>query len=87
MSKFDWGSFYDENGKEYFAVSKQKFSEIEAVNIVKRETDWERIKFGDGFVRYRRALTDENELYSGWWLETEKNHNSCPCWVFEPIDE
>lgn len=89
MSKFEHGQFFDDyKGEWCFAVSKERFSEEEALKIAKNEMDWTGdMAISHGFVRYRRALTDDGDLYAGWWLELEENYNSCPCWVFTLIEK
>lgn len=79
-SKFEYSLF--DNG--YFAVSKQKYTKEQAVEIFKREIDLDLpclIAVGSAFVRYRYGINDDNEPCSGWWIEIGERRRSCPVWV------
>ena len=84
MSKFEYDMFF--GGYDSLAVSKEKFSREEAIEIAKVEL--ERIKkpyyicIGDGYVRHRAGINEDHEPCVGWWLEYKEHKSSCPCWVF-----
>jgi hypothetical protein len=85
MSKFEYGSFY--GGYDNFAVSKQKFTKEEAIEIAKKELCYGNPKHtylavGTGFVRHRAGINEDGEPCVGWWLEYSEHKRSCPCWVF-----
>ena len=85
MSKFDYENFYGE-GIDYFAVSKEKFTKEQAIEIAKMELESigkpYYIAIGDGYARHRAGISDDGEPCVGWWLEYEEHNRSCPCWVF-----
>ena len=82
MSKFDYLNFY--GGYDCLAVSKEKY---------KRELELPYYKkpyylcIGDGFVRHRAGMNEDNERCVGWWLEYTEHKRSCPCWVFHVSHE
>lgn len=79
-SKFEYSLFSD----GYFAVSKQKYTKEQAIEIFKREMDLKGsclITVGSAFVRYRYGINDDNEPCSGWWIEVGERRRSCPAWV------
>lgn len=84
LSKFEYGSFY--GGQDDLAVSKQRYSKEEALEIARqdyysfREEGYIAVK--DGYVRHRAGITEDNEPFVGWWLEYEEHKRSCQCWVF-----
>lgn len=84
MSKFDYASFY--GGYDTFAVSKEKFSKEEAIEIAKHELESIHkpyyIAVGNGYVRHRAGINEDNEPCVGWWLEYTEYKRSCPAWVF-----
>jgi len=84
MSKFDYMSFVD--GYDTFAVSKEKFTKEEAIEIAKVEMESIHkpyfIAIGSGYVRHRAGINEDYEPCVGWWLEYEEHKRSCPCWVF-----
>lgn len=88
MSKFDYCSFI--GGYDSLAVSKEKYSKEEAIEIakveLKRNTRPYYLCVGDGFVRHRAGVNEDNEPCVGWWLEYEKHKRSCSCWVFHTSD-
>lgn len=60
MSKFEWGVFY--GGFDHFAVSKEKYTKEEAIEIYKREMDipsGETISVGESYVRHRAGVNEE----------------------------
>ena len=85
MSKFDYDSFI--GGYDIFAVSKEKYTKEQAIEIAKVELEYELKKnpylwIGDGYVRHRAGVNEDHEPCVGWWLEYTKYKRSCPCWVF-----
>jgi hypothetical protein len=85
VSKFDYDNFYGD-GYDSFAVSKEKYSKEEAIEIAKVEMESVNkpyfIAVGDGFARHRAGVNEDNEPCVGWWLEYTEHKRSCPCWVF-----
>lgn len=83
-SKFEFSSFY--GGYDMFAVSSQKYTKEEAIEIAKFENDWYEaenyIAVGSAFVRHRAGVDEDGERHVCWWLEYEENKRSCPVWVF-----
>ena len=83
MSKFDWGAF--SGGFDHFAVSKEKYTKEEAVEIYKREMDipsGETISVGESYVRHRAGVNEDNEPCVGWWIEYAHHGRDCPAFVF-----
>ena len=85
MSKFDYNSFYGDFN--YLAVSKERYTEEEAVEIAKRElletcNNIQTIVLENGFVRHRAGRDDEGEPRVCWWLEWEEHKRSCPVFAF-----
>lgn len=83
MSKFDYDIFH--GGFDDLAVSKQKYSKDEAIKIAKQEFEYRKHKYlavGDGYVRHRAGVNEDNEPCVGWWIEYKEHKRSCPCWVF-----
>lgn len=84
-SKFEYSIFAD----GYFAVSKQKYTKEQAIEIFRHELGLDDpciIAVGSAFVCYYRKYDDDGELYSGWWLESDERRWSCPVWVLS-IDD
>ncbi len=85
QSKFDYDIFC--GGYDFFAVSKQRYSREEAIEIAKRELqyaqdeEWE-LAIGDGFVCHRAGVNEDGEPQVGWWLEYSDRGRSCPVWMF-----
>lgn len=82
MSKFDFDIFY--NSIDDLAVSKEKYTKEQAIEIAEREFGGINVKYlavGNAFVRYRYGVAD-GEKHSCWWLEYIEHKRSCPCWVF-----
>lgn len=87
MSKFDYDIFY--GGYDSLAVSKEKHSKEEAIEIAKVELEYPKRRYlfvGHGYTRHRAGVNEDNEPCVGWWLEYEKHKRSCPCWVFHTSD-
>lgn len=85
MSKFDYAPFYGDF--EYVAISQQKYSKEEAIEIAKRELEEVGKKplilvLEQGYVRHRVGRNEDGERCVGWWLEWEEHERSCPCWTF-----
>ncbi len=83
MSKFDCGVFV--GGYDDFAVSKQRYTKEEAIEMAQREYEWRKegyVAIGNGYVRHRAGMNEDNEPQVGWWLEYEEHKRSCPCWIF-----
>ena len=85
MSKFEWQGFI--GGYDSFAVSKEKFTLSEAIEIAMREMSIPRddkgyLAYGHCFCRYRYGRLEDGETTSGWWLEYTSYPRSCPCWCF-----
>lgn len=85
MSKFDYESFY--GGYDNFAVSKEKYTKEQAIEIAKVEL--ERIDkpyylaVCDAYARHRAGVNEDKQRCVGWWLEYEKYKRSCPVWAFK----
>ena len=92
MSKFDYANFY--GGYDCLAVSKEKYTREEAIEIAKRElselpynTKSYYLCICDAFVRHRAGVNEDNERCVGWWLEYNEYKRSCPCWAFHVSHE
>lgn len=83
-SKFDFSGFV--GGYDNFAVSKQKYTREEAIELAKLENDWYGggcyIAIGSAFVRHRAGVDEDGERCVGYWLEYEEHKRSCPVWCF-----
>ncbi|MCI8999658.1 MAG: hypothetical protein HFJ26_01675 [Clostridia bacterium] len=84
VSKFNYDVFYDEEGQCIIAVSKQKYSKEQAVELAKRELNTEKIipSEEEMYVRYGLGTMDE-EKKQGYWLECRKTKISIPVWSFK----
>ena len=86
MSKFDYDIFY--GGYDELAVSKEKHTKEEAIEIAKVELELPSSRkpyylcVRDGFVRHRAGVNEDGEPFVGWWIEYEEHKRSCPCWIF-----
>ncbi len=83
MSKFDRNIFY--GGYDSFAVSKEKYSKEEAINIAKKEFNGIGYKFlaiGSGWVKHRAGVNEDDEPVVGWWLEYKDTGRNCPAFIF-----
>lgn len=93
MSKFDYELFVDTYSDERcLAVSKQRYTEQQAVEIAKRALDVENVTlsndFSDFCYVYRGFGTNyDGENYNGWWLVDYKPKRGCPVWVFSAVEE
>ena len=83
MSKFSYDVF-KVYGDNYYsvAVSKERYSEQEAIQIAKSELGVKEVEKRDGFVRFGYGLDDDNELRNTWWLEWSESKRCCPVWAF-----
>ena len=84
-SKFEYSIFMD----GHFAVSKQKYTKEQAIEIFRCELGLDApclIAVGSAFVRYRYGINNDNEPCSGWWIEVDERRRSCPAWVLS-IDD
>lgn len=87
MSKFDYTGFHGEY--VILAVSKEKHTKEEAIEIAKMELEYPKRKYlfvGHGYVRHRAGVYEDDGPRVGWWLEYEEHKRSCPCWVFHTSD-
>lgn len=84
MSKFDYASF--NGGYDTFAVSKEKYTKEQAIEIAKIELESIKkpyyIAVGDCHVRHRAGINEDGEPCVGWWLEYTEHKRSCPAWCF-----
>lgn len=84
VSKFDNEQFY--GGYDEVAISKQKYTKEEAIDIaIKEYFDYRKTGYlavGNGFVRHRYGVNEDGEPMSGWWLEYDEYKTSCPCYIF-----
>jgi hypothetical protein len=85
MSKFECESFY--GGYDDFAVSKEKFTKEEAINLYKEQKEHRKgkgvlIAVCDAYVRHRAGINEDGEPCVGWWLEYKEHKRSCPVWAF-----
>ena len=91
MSKFDYGIFH--GGFDELAVSKEKYSKEEAIEIAVKELldgcliNLSYLAIGEAFVRHRAGTNEEHEPCVCWWLEYEEHKRSCPCWVFHTTSD
>ncbi len=86
MSKFEYNSFY--GGYDDFAVSKEKYTKEQAIELYCREHDIPKdmkIAVTDAFVRHRVGWNEDNERCCGWWLEYKEHSRSCPVYAFHKV--
>lgn len=87
LSKFDFGSFT--GGYDDFAISKQRYSEKEAIEIYIKENlcNDDEIQIGvcDSFVTHRFGVDEEGEKYLCWWLEYNERKRSCPTFAIHKV--
>lgn len=82
MSKFDFDAF---NGDYPIAVSKERYTEQEAIEIAKRELGAEEIEIFSGYVRFCFGTDEPGEKHRNtWWLTISKGcpKRCCPVWAF-----
>lgn len=85
MSKFDYSIFC--GGYDDLAVSKEKYTKEQAIEIAKSELLPNRNKpyelaIGSGYVRHRAGINEDGNPQVGWWLEYDERSRSCPAWIF-----
>lgn len=84
MSKFDFDSF---TGDYPVAVSKERYTEQEAIEIAKRELGEDSVTMFDGYVRFGFGTDPDDPCAkprNTWWLDIGKNcpKGCCPVWAF-----
>lgn len=85
-SKFDYNAF--EGDLFPIAVSKEKYTIDEAIEIAKRELnaeDEESLTVKNAYVRFRAGIDEDGERRVCWWLEDTEYATSCPVWEFYVI--
>ena len=82
MSKFDYDIFFD--GYDTLAVSKEKYSREQAIEIAKEEicSGMRYLYVGNGYVRHRAGVDEDCNPCVCWWLEYAEHKRNCPCFVF-----
>lgn len=82
MSKFDFEAF---TGYYPLTVSKERYTEQEAIEIAKHELGVNVVEKQDAYVRWGYGV-DDDDISEGvrntWWLEFRKTKRCCPVWVF-----
>lgn len=86
MSKFDVEIFRGDD-YTYVAVSKERYSKEEAIEIAKGElkdvgTDKLSLVLQNGFARHRAGINEDGDPCVGWWLEWEDYGRNCPVYAF-----
>lgn len=79
-SKFTYEPF---TGDYPIVVSKQRYTEKEAISIAKYELGVENVEKDDRYVYYGFGVNEDGEKYNGWWLTDVKGKRSCPVWAFK----
>lgn len=84
MSKFDFDAF---TGDYPLAVSKERYTEHEAIEIAKRELGTGKIEMLSGYVRFCFGTDPDDPCagsYNNWWLTISKGcpKRCCPVYVF-----
>lgn len=87
MSSFDFDAF---TGDYPVAVSKERYTEQEAVEIAKRELDVDDVNIFDGYVRYGYGVDPDDPCAkprNSWWLTIPGKcgyvpKRGCPVWAF-----
>ena len=83
ISKFEYYKFCSKFDR--LAVSKEKYTKKQAIEIAKRELTYKYkyLAIGNAFVRMHiYGVNEDGEPLSCWWLEYHEHESSCPCWVF-----
>ena len=87
MSKFDYGAF---TGDFPIAISKQRYTEQEAIEIAKSELGVAEVEKFDGYVKLGFGSDDNgSEVRNTWWLtisHKECPKGCCPVWAFVIIE-
>ena len=84
MSKFDYEAF---TGDYPVAVSKERYTEQQAVEIARKSLGADDIEKFDGYVRYGYGI-DDDDIHAGvrntWWLTLSSicPKRCCPVWAF-----
>lgn len=82
MSKFDFEAF---TGDYPLAVSKERYTEQEAIEIARNGLGVDEVEKCDAFVRFGYGVDDDDisaEVRNTWWLEWHKTKRCCPVWAF-----
>lgn len=84
MSKFDFDIFV--GGFDCFAVSRQKYTKEEAIELFKNELNLQNKNFtiaitDNAWVRHRAGRNEDNERCVCWWLEYADYGRNCPVWA------
>lgn len=88
LSKFDYASFC--GGYDDFAVSKQRYTKEQAVELAREEFKHREHKYlfvANGYVRHRAGVDEDYKPCVSWWLEYEEHKRSCPCYVFHTSND
>jgi hypothetical protein len=86
VSKFEYESFV--GGYDECAVSKEKFTKEEAIEIFKKEycyqdaSKYPYIAIGNAYAKHRAGRNEDGDCVVGWWLEYADNGRNCPVWCF-----
>lgn len=84
MSKFDYEAF---TGDYPVAVSKERYTEQQAIEIARKELGVDDVEKHDGYVRYGYGI-DDDDIDAGvrntWWLHLNNQcpKRCCPVWAF-----
>lgn len=88
MSKFDYEIFY--GGYDILAVSKEKYTKEQAIEIAKVELENTKkpyyIAIGNGFVRHRAGIDEDNNPRVCWWLEYTVDKNESFAKYYEHLE-
>lgn len=84
MSKFDYDIF---TGNYPIAVSKECYTEQQAVEVARRELGVDSVEKFDGYVRYGYGIDDDDisaGVRNGWWLTLGNKcpKRCCSVWAF-----
>lgn len=84
MSKFDYDAF---TGDYPVVVSKERYTEQQAIEVARRELDADDVEKVDGFVRYGYGVDDDDisaEVRNTWRLTLSSicPKRCCPVWAF-----
>lgn len=89
MSSFDFDAF---TGDYPVAVSKERYTEQEAVEIAKHELGVDDVNIFDGYVRYGYGVDPDDpgaKPRNSWWLIIPDSgicgyvpKRGCPVWAF-----
>lgn len=82
MSKFDYLTF---TGDYPLAVSMERYTEQEAVEIAKHELGVMEVEKIDAYVYFGYGVDDDNipaGAQNNWWLVVDNPEMGCPVWAF-----